>query len=144
MAEYLQKIYRLCKENNLLLPKTKKIKRNKSPICINHTVTKPHQLWELDLKYGYIHGENRFFYIMPIIDVYMRLIVNYHIGLHCTGKDLVFTLNQAIEKHIVDDKKLIIRTDNGTQMTSKAFMKNIERYNPDKLLHELIPTGNTE
>jgi putative transposase len=56
-----KKVYRLCKENNLLLPKRKKKKKNKSKICINRIINGPNQMWELDLKYGYIHGENRFF-----------------------------------------------------------------------------------
>ena len=43
----------------------------------------------------------------------MRLIVNYYIGLRCTGKDLVFTLNNAIKDYRV--------------------------FNKDQLLHELIP-----
>lgn len=34
-----------------------------------------------------------FLHILAIINVYMRLIVNYYIGLKYTGKELVFTLN---------------------------------------------------
>ncbi len=135
-----KKIYRLCKENNLLLPKRKKILRKRSHVATNRIITEPHQLWELDLKYGYIHGENRFFFIMAIIDVFMRLIVNYHIGLRCTGKDLVFTLKRAIDKHIVDlNKTLVIRSDNGTQMTSKIFMGHFEQYSGEQIIQEFIP-----
>jgi len=32
------------------------------------------------------------FYILAISDVFMRLIVNYYIGLRCTGKDLVLAM----------------------------------------------------
>jgi len=99
-----KKIYRLCQENDLLLPKKKKRKKLRSPRCVNRVISKPHQMWELDLKYGYIHGENRFFYILVIIDVYLRLVVNYYVGLRCTGKDLVFTLNNAIKEYRVFNK----------------------------------------
>ncbi len=135
-----KKIYRLCSENGLLLPKRKKRKKPRSKICVNRVITKPHQMWELDLKYGYVHGENRFFFILAIIDVYMRLIVNYYIGLRCTGKDLVFTLENAIKKYeILDKKQLIIRSDNGSQMTSNVFLNHIGSYREDQVLHELIP-----
>jgi putative transposase len=97
-------------------------------------------MWELDLKYGFIHGENRFFFIMAIIDVFMRLIVNYYIGLRCTGKDLVFTLNNAISEYKIFHKdQLVIRSDNGSQMTSNVFIKNINEIGADQLIHELIP-----
>ncbi len=106
-----KKIYRLCSENDLLLPKRKKRRKPRSKICINRVITRPHQMWELDLKYGYVHGENRFFFILAIIDVYMRLIVNYHIGLRCTGKDLAFSLEKAIgEYKILDQKQIVSRS----------------------------------
>jgi len=135
-----KKIYRLCQENDLLLPKKKKRKKLRSQRCVNRVISKPHQMWELDLKYGFIHGENRFFYILVIIDVYLRLIVNYHVGLRCTGKDLVFTLNNAIKDYRVFNKdQLIIRSDNGSQMTSNVFIENANNFGKDQLLHELIP-----
>ena len=134
-----KKIYRLCREHNLLLPKRKKRKRKGGRISQNRVVTRPNQLWEVDLKYGYIHGENRFFFILAILDVYSRLIVNYYVGLQCKGKDLVFTLEIGIERYKVDKEVLIIRSDNGSQMTSKVFMEYVEGYGEEKLIHELIP-----
>jgi putative transposase len=135
-----KKVYRLCQENGLLLPKKKKRKKPRSKRSINRLISRPHQMWEMDLKYGFIHGENRFFYILAIIDVYMRLIVNYYVGLRCTGKDLVFTLNNAIKKYEIFNKdQLVIRSDNGSQMTSNVFIKNIDSFGKEQLLHELIP-----
>jgi len=97
-------------------------------------------MWQLDLKYGFIHGENRFFFILAIIDVYMRLIVNYHIGLSCKGKDLVFTLDQGLKDFdISDENQLIIRSDNGSQMTSTVFTEYVQDFREDQVLHELIP-----
>ena len=135
-----KKIYRLCRENSLLLPKKKKKKKPRTKRSINRLITSPHQMWELDLKYGFIHGENRFFYILAIIDVFMRLIVNYYIGLKCTGKDLVFTLNNAIREYEIFNKdQLVIRSDNGSQMTSNIFIKNVNNFGEEQLIHELIP-----
>lgn len=129
----------MCKENKLLLPRRKKVSKVRGRrICQNRTISKPDELWELDLKYGYIHGEERFYFILIIIDVFVRYVVNYHIGLSCTGKDLVLALNVAVEKHKLDTNQLIIRSDNGSQMTSKVFIKNMENYN-NEVIHELIP-----
>ena len=134
-----KKVYRLCAANKLLLPLRKKVSKTKDKrICQNRTISKPNELWELDLKYGYIHGEERFFFMLIIIGVFSRYVVNYHIGLNCTGKDLVLALNMAIEKYKVDTNQLIIRSDNGTQMTSKVFIENIRGYD-EEVIHELIP-----
>jgi len=66
--------------------------------------------------------------------------VNYYIGLRCTCKDLVFTLNNAIKDYRVFNKdQLIIRSDNGSQMTSNVLIKNVDKFGKDQLLHELIP-----
>lgn len=135
-----KKVYRLCQENGLLLPQKKKRKKRKSKISINRVITGPFQMWQLDLKYGFIHGENRFFFIMAIIDVYMRLIVNYYIGLRCTGKDLAFTLDNAVKEfNILHKEQLVIRSDNGSQMTSNVFIDHVQGFGEDQILHELIP-----
>lgn len=91
------------------------------------------------MKYGYIHGENRFFFILPILDVFTRLVVNYHIGLRCLATDLVFTLKYALCKYNVEQECLIIRTDRGTQMTSNLFLEYVSDQGEEKLIHELIP-----
>ncbi|MEY8000703.1 hypothetical protein AB8U03_10915 [Clostridium sp. Mt-5] len=44
-------------------------------------------MWEIDIKYGYIDGEDKFFYILNIIDIFDRRIVDYHMGFHCEAKD---------------------------------------------------------
>lgn len=133
-----KKIYRLCKENKLLLPKIKKIRRLGEKICMNRKITAPNQLWQFDIKYGYIHGENRFFYILAFIDIFHREIVDYHLGLSCKSGDLKFTLQNALaKKNISKEHNLVIRSDNGTQMTSFMFQEYIQKLSI--LEHEFIP-----
>lgn len=131
-----KKIYRLCAEKNLLLPKKKKQKRRGKKICENREITSPNQLWQFDIKYGYIHGENRFFFLMAFIDVFTREIRDYHIGLRCRAKDIIFTLENALQKHNIDESNLVIRSDNGTQMTSHMFKRFIDSKG---LEHEFTP-----
>ena len=111
-----KKVYRLCKENGLLLPGKKKKNRSVRRRSSNHTITRPFEMWQLDIKYGYIHAENRFFFIMSIIDVYLRIITDYHVGLRCTGKDLVFTVSNALSRFdVLNKEKLIIRSITGAR-----------------------------
>lgn len=132
-----KKVYRLCKENKLLLSK-RHLHKDKRKTYTNRVITKPHQTWEFDIKYGYIHGENRFFFILVYIDIFSRMIVNYHIGLHCKAKNLVGTFAAALRKAGLDLKsELIIRSDNGPQMTSRRFFCYLETLN--KIEHEFIP-----
>jgi putative transposase len=134
-----KKIYRLCKENNLLLPRNKKKIKTNRKVCTNKVITGPNQLWEFDIKYGYIHGENRHFYILAFIDVFNRKQVNYHVGLSCKASDLKFTFNEAlIKENITDNKSLTLRSDNGPQMTSHMFKNYIATLELD---HEFIPPG---
>jgi putative transposase len=124
-------------ENGLLLPKKKKNKRRGKRICENRKITAPNQLWQFDIKYGYIHGENRFFFLMAFIDVFSREIKGYHIGLKCSAEDIIFTLENAIKKHGIDESNLVIRSDNGTQMTSHRFKNFIE--SKKGIEHEFTP-----
>jgi len=135
-----KKVYRLCKTHKLLLPKRKKNKWRNRKICINRLITAPKQLWEFDIKYGYIHGEDRYFFFLGFIDVYSRKIVSYYTGTSCTGKDMAFTLDQALKKSgLTSENKLTIRSDHGTQMKSHAFRRYLDTQKTLELDHEFIP-----
>lgn len=131
-----KKLYRLCSENNILLPRKKKKKRRGKKISKNRVITGPNQLWQFDVKYGYLHGENRFFYLMAFVDVFNKEVVDFHVGLHCRASDIKVTLDLALEKSGADVSNLVIRSDNGSQMTSYMFRKYIAEIN---LEHEFIP-----
>lgn len=96
-------------------------------------------MWEVDIKYGFLQNESRFFFLMAIIDVYLRYVVGYHIGLKCLGADLVRTLSVALKRmEIGPNSNLVIRMDNGPQMTSNAMFK-FAQARDQQLVHELIP-----
>jgi putative transposase len=117
-----KKVYRLCKELDVLLPQRKVNPKHPRKLAKRIEVTGSNQLWQMDLKYGYIAGMDRFFFMMSIIDVYDRCIVGYHIGLNALALDALRTLRQAILlRGVTDLDKLILRTDNGPQFTAHAF-----------------------
>lgn len=136
-----KKIYRLCDENDLLLfrqdeGKSRKFKKSR---CEYLEVNGPNQLWQFDLKYIWIHGENRWCFLLAFIDVVSKKITGWYLGKTCKAGDLVFTLNQAIKNEgITHEQSLVIRSDNGPQMSSNRFhfhLRNLEK----KLVHEFIP-----
>ena len=104
-----KKVYRLCKELGVLLPQREIKPKYPRKLARKTKVTNSNQLWQMDLKYGYIAGTDRFFYVISIIDVYDRCIVGYHIGLNALALDALRTLKQAvILRRITDTTKLIL------------------------------------
>ena len=103
-------------------------------------VDAPNQLWEMDIKYGYIAGTKEFFFQLSLIDVMDREVISYHIGLRCTARDAVNVLKQAIRKRNLDVRRAarlpVIRTDNGPQFIAKAFARACEELG---LEHQRIP-----
>jgi putative transposase len=60
------------------------------------TVYGSNQLWEMDIKYGYIAGTDEFFFQLSVIDVFDRSIIDYHLGLSCTAQDACRVLKSAL------------------------------------------------
>ena len=136
-----KKIYRLCDENKLLLFKQDLCQKRKykKKRCEYIEVSNPNELWQFDLKYIWIHGEVRWCFLLAFIDVISKKVTGYYVGKTCKAGDLVFTLNEAIKNEgITDEQTLVIRSDNGPQMSSNRFyfyLKSLEK----KLTHEFIP-----
>lgn len=132
-----KKVARLCRAHNLALKRPQRKKNKFIKIALNHNVTRPNQVWEFDIKYGYLHGERRFYFLLAFIDVFSREIKGWHLGHHCTAKDLSNTLIVALEDNgIGDEDSLIIRSDNGPQMRAKLLREELERLPAE---HEFIP-----
>lgn len=137
-----KKVYRLCKELDILVPQREKKGKIPRKLAKNRMVTGPNQLWQLDIKYGYVTTSRRFFFLASAIDVFDRSIVGYFKGTHCEAKDITKMLQKAMLKRGVhipdsdDEKALIIRTDNGPQFCSTHFRDFCEN---QKVFHERIP-----
>ncbi|WP_242847855.1 IS3 family transposase [Fervidicella metallireducens] len=133
-----KKVYRLCKELGILKPQRQPKPKEKKNIAINHEIRSSNKLWEMDIKYGYIHGEYRFFFVLSIIDILDRCIVDYYIGLKCEVKDAAALVRHALMKRglFVAPQKPIIRTDNGPQFKSELFHNMCEEIG---IVHERTP-----
>ena len=134
-----KKVYRLCKELDILRPQRKVYPKRPHKVAKKMDVTGPNQHWQMDLKYGFIAGTDRFFFQLSVIDVYDRTIVAYHIGLSATAKDARRILKNAlIRRGLISNQasKPVIRTDNGPQFTANVFQDACEDLG---VVHERIP-----
>lgn len=111
----------------------------KSTISINRIVKKLNELWEADIKYGYIAGESKFFFVLSVIDVFDRSIIDYYTGYRCTGSDAASLLRRCLIKRNLFDavSKPVIRTDNGPQFISHTFEDSCAEIH---MYHERIPS----
>ncbi|MEZ2737687.1 IS3 family transposase [Aneurinibacillus aneurinilyticus] len=91
-----KKVYRLMKEENLLHPQREKQRKYPRKLANNREIMDSNQLWEMDVKCGFIAGEQRFFFLLSLIDVYDRSVIDYHIRLNCEGKHASQVLQRAL------------------------------------------------
>lgn len=136
-----KKVYRLCKELDILIPQREKKAKYPRRLAKNRLVTGANQLWQLDIKYGYVTSSRRFFYVASAIDVFDRTIVGHYRGLTCEANQITKMLQKAFLKRVIyqhqdTQQTLIIRTDNGPQFISKHFE---EFLSDQKVEHERIP-----
>ncbi|MNV84810.1 Integrase core domain protein [compost metagenome] len=91
----------------------------------------------MDIKYGYVTGVERFFFVLSIIDVFDRVVVGQYRGPVCEAKHVVQTLWQALQSRVEFGEEIpVIRTDNGPQFISKLFGDTCESLD---MIHERIP-----
>jgi putative transposase len=66
--------------------------------------------------------------------------MHYYISLQCKANNLAATLSTALRKSGIDiEEGLVIRSDNGPQMTSKMFYRYLIDEVKHKVEHEFIP-----
>jgi putative transposase len=82
----------------------------------NLTIERPNQVWATDITY--IPMKKGFMYLVAIIDLYSRYVVNWSVSNSMDADWCKNCLEEAIEIH---GKPEIINTDQGSQFTSEVF-----------------------
>lgn len=82
----------------------------------NLTIDRPNQVWATDITY--IPMKKGYMYLVAIIDLFSRYVVNWSISNSMDAEWCQQTLEEAIEMH---GKPEIINTDQGSQFTSEVF-----------------------
>jgi transposase InsO family protein len=92
----------------------------------NVKADRPNQVWEADLTYIYC-GIDGWGYLFNVFDVFTREWVGYCFDLSAVKENAIISVENALVTHkdIVPQQDLVIRTDNGSQYTSKAFRKSL-------------------
>ena len=82
----------------------------------NLEITRPNQVWQTDITY--IPMSKGFMYMVAIIDVYSRYIVNWSISNTMDSEWVSQCIEQAFEEH---GQPEIVNTDQGSQFTCPTF-----------------------
>lgn len=119
-----KRVQRIFRKMGYITPsKSKKeILRSKIP---NVKADRPNQVWEADLTY--IHcGIDGWGYLFNVFDVFTREWVGYCFDLYAVKENAIIAIENALVTHKdIVPQDLVIRTDNGSQYTSKAFRKSL-------------------
>lgn len=119
-----KKVYRLMDENNLLLGKV--IRTNGKRTFVKHRKIQaayPMQYLCLDIKYVWVAGEKRNYYLLTVIDVHTRYAIAQIFLPSIRKADVLQVLRSISLQYGI--KGVIIRNDNGSQFIAnqvRAFL----------------------
>lgn len=120
-----KKVYRLMDENNLLLNKSIKTSGPRAFVKFRTVeASYPMEYLSMDIKYVWVHGEQRNYYLLSVIDVYSKRLIHHILKRSIKKKDVVDFLKSLSNK--IDIKGVIIRNDNGPQFIA-GIVKNFLR-----------------
>jgi transposase InsO family protein len=125
----LKRIYRLMKENKLLvIPNTKlKAIRAKYPRRNKPKATRVNQYWGIDMTKVLIQSFG-WLYLVIVLDWFTKKITGYSLKMRSKADDWLEALNHAINNQfpqgaLTKEQDLFLISDNGSQPTSTKFMQ---------------------
>jgi len=114
-----KKVYRLMDENKLLLGKV--IRTSGKRQFVKHrkiVATCPMDYLCLDIKYLMVHGEQRWYYLLSVIDVFTRKVIAWKLQRSIKQIDVINIFRKINEDHPI--KGVNIRNDNGAQFLANS------------------------
>lgn len=124
--EYLvnkKKVYRLMKEHNLLLGKVIRPTGKREFVKFRRIeATRPLEYLCWDIKYVWVQGERRNYYLLSVIDVYSRKILDWLFQSSVRQIDLINLFRRINRSHEL--KGVILRNDNGSHRDAGAFHRS--------------------
>lgn len=123
-----KKVYRLMNENNLLLGKV--IRTSGKRTFVKHRkidANYPMEFICLDIKYVYIHGEKRNYYLLTVLDVFTRKAIAQILQASIRKIDVINIFRSINNQYGI--KGVTVRNDNGSQFIAndvKLFLKSSE------------------
>ena len=90
------------------------IKRHKPT---SYEATGPNQVWTWNITYlRDAEHSTRFYYAFAVIDIYSRYMVHYDVFEAETAQNAVRFLSEAMDKHYIRPRCLVLHSDNGAAM----------------------------
>lgn len=124
-----KRIYRIMKEQNLLVQKNQRLKakRDNQSNRSKPKATRPHEFWGTDMTKIMLESFG-WLYLVIVLDWYTKKIIGYSLSTHSRANDWLNALNQASNNQfpngILSKKQdLYLISDNGSQPTSHKFMQ---------------------
>jgi len=124
-----KRIYRLMKENNLLVLDNSRLKaiRAKYPNRSKPKATRSNQFWGMDMtkiplkSFGWL-------YLVIVLDWFTKKIIGYSLKMRSKADDWLEALNNAINDQfpqgiLSNNQEISLISDNGSQPTSTKFMQ---------------------
>jgi len=120
-----KKTYRLMDENNLLMGKRIHTTGKREFVKFRKiTASYPMEYLCMDIKYVWVEGEQRNYYLLTVLDVYSRKVVEW-VFLPSVRKQQVISLFMRIASHY-EAKGITVRNDNGSQFIANAVRKYLK------------------
>jgi len=127
LAVNKKRIYRLMKENNLLVGKNMKLKACRTPLKAKPRANRPNQIWGIDMTKVMVNGWG-WLYLHIVLDWYTKKIVGYSLSIRSRTSDWLDALEKALSRQFPEGVRegsgqdLHLVSDNGSQPTSIKFM----------------------
>ena len=123
-----KKVYRLMDENNLLLGKVIKTKGKREWVKFRKiAATRPMEYLCWDIKYIHVRGENKNYFLLSLMDVYTRRILDWILQGSIRKIDVLKMISRIDLKHGL--KGVTVRNDNGSQFIAnkvRHYLRTLE------------------
>ncbi|NCP85513.1 MAG: transposase [Bacteroidetes bacterium] len=143
-----KKVYRLMKAARLLRQKKEREPKNYVQYRIVCPVS-PLRLIEMDIKQVWLVTERRYAYILTVIDVFTRFVLNWTCGYHMKQEKVQEVWMQIIEDYLQPwgdlawDVDIEVRSDNGPQFCAKKLQDFLKKnYLMQTFTHPYTPQEN--
>jgi len=123
-----KRIYRLMKEDGILVTKQTRYQVKRKPSCPKPKASYPNQIWGTDMTKIKI-GSWGWYYLVIVLDCYSKEIIGYRLSLQSKSTDWQEALEQAVQKRFSSGirdslrETLYLVSYNGCQPTSLSYMK---------------------
>jgi transposase InsO family protein len=141
-----KRVYRLLKENDLLVT-TKQYKVKRKPQRSKPKATRINQFWGTDMTKFFIQGLG-WVYLVVVLDWRSKKIIGYKLDVRSRSAEWIDALEMAVQNQCPNgsrDLNIKLVSDNGSQPTSKAYMKACHTLDIKQILTSYNnPKGNAD